>query len=141
MTTRRRAFAFRAFIAGLCAAMVLLVAPPLHAQPADDYNYHRPNELMVTYGRQALMLCNGLFVSDRTVEQVYEQELKLYRQPVLPPDQVTIDRERRAIAVGGNGNGPVPVMRAAHREGVERFHGCSPLPLHGSHARLEDPRP
>lgn len=34
-----------------------------------------------------------------------------------------------------------PAERAAHREAVKRFHGCSPLPLHGgSHPRLEDPR-
>lgn len=92
---------------------------PAQAQ-SDDYNYHRPNELMVTYGRQALMLCNGLFVSDRTVDQIYEQELKLYRQAALPPDQVTIDSTRRAVAVGSNSNNPVPTMRAAYREGL----GC-----------------
>jgi len=122
--------------ASLLSLIVLLAfgPTPAEAQPADAYNYHRPNELMVTYGRQALMLCNGLFVSDRTMEQVYEQELKLYRQPVLPPDQVTVDSTRRAVAVGGNSNSPVPTMRAAHREGV----GCVVMAPDQTFADIDD---
>ena len=60
------------------------------SQQAEQYDYHEPADMIVTMGRQALMICNGLFVSNRTLEQVYEQELKLYRQAVLPPSMVKI---------------------------------------------------
>ncbi len=85
-----------------------------------EYDYHRPTELLVTLGTQALMVCNGLFVSNRTLDQIYDQELKLDRMPVLPPEMVQIDDKLRAVAVGGAGNFPAPVMRAAYREGL----GC-----------------
>ena len=66
------------------------------------------------------MICNGLFVSNRTLDQIYDQELKLDRMPVLPPSEVQIDLKRRAVAVGGESNFPAPAMRAAYREGL----GC-----------------
>ena len=90
------------------------------AQQASSYAYHQPTEMMVNYGRQALMICNGLFVSNRSLDLIYEQELKLNRMPVLPPLMVTIDEERQAVAVGGGGNSPYPTMRAAYRNGL----GC-----------------
>ncbi len=94
----------------------LLAAAPSWAQ----YNYHRPTELLVTLGTQALMICNGRFVSNRPLDLIYEQELKLDRMPVVPPNQVAIDEAARTVAVGVGGNFPAPVMRAAHREGL----GC-----------------
>lgn len=94
----------------------LLTAAPAWA----EYNYHRPTELLVTLGTQALMICNGRFVSNRPLDLIYEQELKLDRMPVLPPTEVAIDATRRTVAVGGGENFPAPVMRAAYREGL----GC-----------------
>jgi CubicO group peptidase (beta-lactamase class C family) len=85
-----------------------------------QYNYHRPTELLVTLGTQAFMICNGRFTSNRPLDLIYEQELKLDRMPVVPPNQVEIDEERRTVAVGVGGNFPSPVMRAAYREGL----GC-----------------
>ena len=106
------------------ALLVLLPLTPgpaaVHAQQTASYDYHQPTEMMVNYGRQALMICNGLFVSNRTLDLIYEQELKLNRMPVLPPSRVSIDKQRQAVAVGGGGNGPYPTMRAAYREGL----GC-----------------
>ena len=96
------------------------LAAPAAAQSGAGYDYHQPTDLLVTRGMQALMLCNGLFVSERPLELVYEQELALYRMPVAPPGQVAIDRERRTVAVGVGGSDPVPTMRAAYREGL----GC-----------------
>ena len=87
---------------------------------AAQYNYHRPTELLVTLGTQALMICNGRFVSNRPLDLLYEQELKLDRMPVVPPDHVAIDESARTVAVGVGGNFPAPVMRAAYREGL----GC-----------------
>ena len=92
----------------------------VHAQQTSTYAYHQPTEMMVNYGRQALMICNGLFVSNRSLDLIYEQELKLNRMPVLPPSMVTIDEKRQAVAVGGGGNSPYPAMRAAYRQGL----GC-----------------
>ena len=97
-------------------ASLLTALPAAHA----DYNYQRPNELLLTLGTQALMICNGLFVSNRTLDQIYDQELKLDRMPVLPPPEVQIDLKRRAVAVGAESNFPAPAMRAAYREGL----GC-----------------
>lgn len=102
----------------LVAASLNLSLTVGRAQQAEQYDYHAPADMIVTMGRQALMICNGLFVSNRTLEQIYEQELKLYRQAVLPPSMVKIDMERRTVEVGGGGNSPIPVMRAVYREGL-----------------------
>ncbi len=88
------------------------------AQQKDQYNYHQSTGMLITMGTQALMICNGLFVSNRTLDQIYEQELEIYRMPVLPPSMVEIDRERRTVAVGVGGNSPIPTMRAVYREGL-----------------------
>jgi CubicO group peptidase (beta-lactamase class C family) len=65
---------------------------------------------------QALLTCNGVFVSNRTLDQLYEAELKLDRIPLAPPAQVMVDEKLRAVAVNGSGI----VMRAAYRDGL----GC-----------------
>jgi CubicO group peptidase (beta-lactamase class C family) len=95
---------------------ILLSAVPAGA----EYNYHRPTELLVTLGTQAFMICNGRFTSNRPLDTIYEQELKLDRMPVVPPKEVVIDETRKTVAVGVGGNFPAPVMRAAYREGL----GC-----------------
>ena len=96
--------------------LAFLAAAPAWAQ----YNYHRPTALLVTLGTQTLMICNGRFVSNRPLDLIYEQELKLDRMPVLPAKEVAIDETARTVAVGVGENFPAPVMRAAFREGV----GC-----------------
>src|SRR5690606_8716410 len=71
-------------------------------------------------GQQAIMMCNGLFTSNRTIEQVFAQELAYLREPVgtAAGGDYEIDRQRRAVAIGKPESGPV--MRAAFREGI----GC-----------------
>ncbi len=98
-----------------------------------EYNYHEPTGLLLTLGTQALMICNGLFVSNRTLDQIYDQELRLNQMPVLPPEMVQIDDKLRAVAVGGAGNFPAPVMRAAYREGL----GCVVLSPDQSFADID----
>ena len=101
--------------------LVLALLPAsLRAQPTDRYDYHVPAEQLVLRGMQAVMLCNGLFVSGRTLDQIFEQELKLNLMPVPPPWHVAVDEAVRGVAVGPGGNDPVPVMRAVHRDGL----GC-----------------
>jgi CubicO group peptidase (beta-lactamase class C family) len=90
------------------------------AQQEDTYDYWQPQREMVRRGQQAVFMCNGLFTSNRTLEQIFEQELAFLPDPVGSPEDgdYHVDRERRAVEVGAPGD--VPVMRAAFREGI----GC-----------------
>ncbi len=90
------------------------------AQQSSDYDYFQANRIMIRNGAQALITCNGLFTSNRTLEQVFAQELALLEEPVgsIRGGDYVVDTERRAIAVGGGASGPI--MRAAFREGI----GC-----------------
>jgi len=65
-------------------------------------------------------MCNGLFTSNRSLEQVFAQELAYLPEPIGTPDggDYRVDRALRAVTVGGDGY--VPPMRAAYREGL----GC-----------------
>jgi CubicO group peptidase (beta-lactamase class C family) len=85
-----------------------------------EYNYHEQTQGLIALGNQALMICNGLFVSNRTLDQIYGQELKSDEMPVLPREMVQIDERLRAVAVGRAGLCAAPVMRATYREGL----GC-----------------
>jgi CubicO group peptidase (beta-lactamase class C family) len=87
-----------------------------HAQFVNRYDYDKPIERVIYSGMQALLTCNGLFVSNRTLDQLNQAELKMDLMPLVPPEQVTIDRERKTVAIPG----PGAVMRAAYREGL----GC-----------------
>jgi CubicO group peptidase (beta-lactamase class C family) len=87
-------------------------------QTATRYGYLQSNEALINAGMQALFICNGLFVSNRTMDQLYGAELKMNQMPLAPADQIKIDRERKTVAVGEGITRPV--MRAAHREGI----GC-----------------
>lgn len=118
---------------GLLLVLCLGSWTPAAAQFDPEYDYHAPTEALVLQGRQALILCNGLFVSGRSVDQVYAQELKLHLSPVLPPSMVDIDRDRKTVAVGRPGNG-VPVMRAALRPGL----GCVVMGPHQTFDDLDD---
>lgn len=84
------------------------------------YDYYRPVENIVAAGMQALMTCNGLFVSGRSLEQLYDEELQFEHLTLVPPEMVLVDNSRRAIAVGVGATNPFPVMRAAYRVGL----GC-----------------
>jgi CubicO group peptidase (beta-lactamase class C family) len=75
---------------------------------------------MIQYGQQAIFMCNGLFTSNRTLEQVFDKELKYLSQPVGTPrgGDYEVDWERKAVAIGAAGG--TPIMRAAFRQGI----GC-----------------
>src|SRR5262249_45985699 len=89
-------------------------------QTSTRYDYHESTEALINAGMQALFICNGLFVSNRTLDQIYGAELKMDLMPLAPPDEIKIDHERKTVAVGESGNGLAPAMRAAHRAGL----GC-----------------
>lgn len=104
----------------LPALLTLLASPALAQQPAPSFDYFQANRVMIERGMQALMMCNGLFTSNRTLEQVFAQELAYIRTPIgtAQGGDYLIDRERQAVAVGTTAN--PPVMRSAFRKGI----GC-----------------
>ena len=80
---------------------------------ADDFDYFSANRTMIRNGVQAVLMCNGLFTSGRTLEQVFKQELAYLSEPVGSPDggEYVIDNVLKAVAIGGPVSGQV--IRAA----------------------------
>jgi CubicO group peptidase (beta-lactamase class C family) len=97
-----------------------LFLPPAQAGQVDTFDYFAANRIMIRNGVQAILMCNGLFTSERTLEQVFRQELAYLPTPVGTANggDFSIDRARRAVAIGGVESRPT--MRAAFREGI----GC-----------------
>ena len=95
-------------------------APAARPAQQESFDYWGPQREMIRRGQQAIMTCNGLFTSNRTLEQIYAQELKFLPEPIgtAAGGDYVIDRAKRAVAIGKAG--PAPVMRAAFREGL----GC-----------------
>ena len=106
-----------------CLSLLLVLPLSLSqavAQQPNDFDYFQANRTMIRNGAQAILMCNGLFTSGRTLEQIFDQELNILEDPVgsIRGGDYLIDTERRAVAIGGGGSGPV--MRAAFRDGI----GC-----------------
>ncbi len=103
----------------------LVFVRPAFAQQEESYDYFSANRTMIRNGMQAVLMCNGLFTGERSLEQVFSQELAYltsarFGGPVGTVDggEYEIDRELMAVGVGGNNTGPT--IRAAFREGI----GC-----------------
>ena len=61
------------------AALVLIAlwfVSPVATQQRSAYDYWRVQRQMIERGQQAIFMCNGLFTSNRTIEQIFAQELK-----------------------------------------------------------------
>ncbi|MBD0777306.1 serine hydrolase [Maribacter sp. ANRC-HE7] len=88
------------------------------AQQRESYDYSKSNREMIQYGVQAVLTCNALFTSNRTLEQAYNQELKYLKQPVGNSEggDYLIDWDKRTVTIGTTEN--TPVMRAVYREGI-----------------------
>ncbi len=109
----------------------------------ERYDYWRPQRDMVRYGQQAILMCNGLFTGNRTLEQVFAQELAFLPQPVGTSrgGDYVVDEERKAVAIGAASG--TPIMRAVYREGLgcvilapdQTFEDIDELPI------LESPPP
>ena len=106
------------------AGILLAGASAAGAQQKESYDYWQHQRRMVRHGQQAVFMCNGLFTSHRTLEQVFAQELAFLPEPVgaATGGDYEVDSDRRAVTVG-TGHG-APKMRAAFREGI----GCVILP-------------
>ena len=129
--------------------VVIVSVPSLAAaQQEDSYDYWGPQRDMIRYGQQAILMCNGLFTSNRSIEQVFEQELAFLPDPVGTADggDYEVDHELRAVAVGAS-DGATPVMRAAFREGIgcvvmapeQTFDDIGSLPIQTLAPPLGDP--
>jgi CubicO group peptidase (beta-lactamase class C family) len=101
-------------------AAALLLPTSGHAQQEESYDYWRSQRDMIQNGQQAIFMCNGLFTSNRTLEQVFDKELRYISQPVGTPrgGDYEVDWDRKAVAIGASGG--TPIMRAAFRRGI----GC-----------------
>ncbi len=110
----------KSFVAPLFALALVLPVAAVSQQQEENYDYWRFNRDTIRYGQQAIFMCNGLFTSDRTLEQVFAQELAFLRHPVGTPEggDYVVDRERKAVAIGAPGG--TPIMRAVFRKGL----GC-----------------
>ncbi len=108
------------FLSLALVASALLAALRAGAQQEETYDYWQPQRQMVRQGQQAIFMCNGLFTSNRTIAQVFEQELAFLPEPVGTPDggDYEVDRVRRTVTIG-SGHG-APKLRAAFRDGI----GC-----------------
>ncbi|MGB1656253.1 MAG: serine hydrolase domain-containing protein [Longimicrobiales bacterium] len=104
----------------LLVAIAAVTPAVLSAQQQDTYDYWRPQRDMIRHGQQAVLMCNGLFTGERSLEQVFDQELAFLAQPVGTPrgGDYVVDWDREAVAIGASGG--TPIMRAAYREGI----GC-----------------
>ena len=100
--------------------LTVLATGLAQAQQVDDFDYFSANRTMIRNGVQAVLMCNGLFTSNRSLDQVFQQELAYLPNPVGTAEggEYLINRELRAVAVGGTESGPT--IRAAFRDGI----GC-----------------
>ena len=63
-------------------AITLLFTATVAGQQEETYDYWQYQRQMVRQGQQAVFMCNGLFTSNRTLEQVFAQELAFLLDPV-----------------------------------------------------------
>lgn len=114
----------------LCAAFLHSTAL---AQQQDNYDYWAPQRAMVARGQQAVFMCNGLFTGNRTLEQVFDQELAFLRSPIgtAAGGDYNVHWDLQAVEVGSAG--AVPTMRAVFRKGI----GCVILPPDQTLADIE----
>lgn len=100
--------------------VLLLGSIPAQTQSQQAFDYWQYNRELVQRGLQAVLQCNGLFTSHRSLEQVFAQELAYVQDPIGTAEggDYVVDWDQRAVAIGADDG--VPVMRAAFREGI----GC-----------------
>jgi CubicO group peptidase (beta-lactamase class C family) len=117
------------------AALLLL---PAAASAASGYDYFAANRELISSGVQAVLMCNGLFTSNRSLEQVFAQELP-YMERVggtigtAKGGDWSVDQGRRLVTVGPQGTR----ISAVFREGI----GCVVMaPDQGLEAIEELPR-
>ncbi len=102
-------------------ACIGLLAIALPGVASDDYDYFSANRQLIRNGVQAVLTCNGLYTSRRSLEQVFDQELAYLGDDVLGSAEggpYTLHPREQAVTVGGGEHGPS--ISAAFRRGI----GC-----------------
>ncbi len=101
------------FVVTISASVVL-------ADNGEESDYFVPQREMIRNGVQAVLMCNGLFTSDRSLQQVFKQELAYIRGRLGTTEGIdySVDKAIRSVSVGGGKNGIE--ITAAYRKGV----GC-----------------
>ncbi|MEE4203494.1 MAG: serine hydrolase [Halieaceae bacterium] len=90
-------------------------------QASAEYDYFSANRQLIRNGVQAVLTCNGVFTSERSLDQVFAQELAYLGERVLgtaTDGPYQVHQNVRAVSVGGGEHGPT--VTAAFREGI----GC-----------------
>ena len=98
------------------------VAMPATTQAVD---YFEANRAMIRNGVQAVLTCNGLFTSERTLDQVFAEELAYLGERVIgtaSDGNYSVDLNRKGVLVGGGADGAQ--IGAVFREGI----GCVVMP-------------
>ncbi|WP_105201677.1 serine hydrolase domain-containing protein [Pseudoalteromonas sp. T1lg10] len=97
------------------ASFLFLHLHSAHAQ----YDVFEPQREMIHLGVQAVLTCNGLFTSNRTIEQINAQELKYIpgKFGIEPSKSVHIDKDIRGVAISNESG---VTIRAIFRDGI----GC-----------------
>ena len=90
------------------------------SQQANPYDYFEANRSLINNGVQAILTCNGLFTSQRSLQQVFEQELAYLKAPVgtASGGEYSIDTDSQTVSVGLGKR--APAVSASFREGI----GC-----------------
>jgi CubicO group peptidase (beta-lactamase class C family) len=111
----------RASPALLLGLALVLTGSPAALRADESYDYFAANRALIRSGVQALLMCNGLFTSHRTLEQVFAKELA-YMERVggtigtAAGGDWSVDQGRRLVTVGPQGLR----ISAVFREGI----GC-----------------
>lgn len=87
---------------------------------ADEFDYFSANRDMIRNGVQAVLTCNGLFTSERTLQQVFDEELALLPNKIgtAKGGNYQIDKDNKLVQIGGDSDGIA--ITAVFREGI----GC-----------------
>jgi len=103
-------------------ALVLYLSGLATAGAGQDsgFDYFSENRTLIQHGVQAVLTCNGLFTSQRTLEQVFEQELAYVKElsGTAQGGGYDIDWERKSVEVGDTDSDFS--VRAVFRDGI----GC-----------------
>ena len=77
--------------------VVLFIPAVTQAQQDETYDYWQHQREMVRSGQHAVFMCNGLFTSNRSLEQLYEWELEFFETPIGNPNggNYRVDTERK----------------------------------------------
>lgn len=105
----------RSTLTHVCFA--LLISVPA----AVAFDYDAASRQLIRNGVQAVLTCNGLFTSERTLEQVFAQELAYLGKHIVgsvDAGNYRVDNALRWVEVGGGEDGPA--VAAAFRSGI----GC-----------------